>query len=88
MFYQLWPGQYLNETSVRLQTYSKQPVVIMGTTEVRVSYLGQEATLPLVVVKNKDLHCWAGTGYAKSDLTGARYIMLEVQLTSAAERLQ
>ena len=52
-FFQLWPGRGLSETSVRLQTYSKEPLVVMGTTEVDVSYQGQSATLPLVVVKGQ-----------------------------------
>ena len=41
----------MKQTNIRLQTYSKEPIVVVGTTDVHVAYEGQTATLPLVVVK-------------------------------------
>ena len=51
LYYKLWPGRGLKRTSIRLQTYSKEPIVVVGTTDVHVAYEGQTATLPLVVVR-------------------------------------
>ena len=51
LYRQLWPGRGLKKTTIRLQTYSKEPIAVVGTTDVQVAYEGQTATLPLVVVK-------------------------------------
>ena len=51
LYRQLWPRRGLKETTIRLQTYSKEPIAVVGVTDVQVAYEGQTATLPLVVVK-------------------------------------
>ena len=38
-------------SSMRLRTYSNEPIPVVGTVDVPVSYEDQSATLPLVVVK-------------------------------------
>lgn len=53
LFYKLWPRRILKETTIRLQTYSKEPIVVLGTTDVQVAYEGQVVTLPLVIVKGE-----------------------------------
>ena len=45
-YYKLWPGRGLSKTNLKLQTYSKQPFVVVGSTDVQVSYQGQTAQLP------------------------------------------
>ena len=54
-YHKLWPRRSLNTTNIRLQTYSKEPIPVLGTTEVLVCYEGQTAQLPLVVVKGDGL---------------------------------
>lgn len=53
MYHKLWPGRSLSTSSIRLQTYSKEPIPVVGGTEVQVAYEGQTAKLPLVVVKGE-----------------------------------
>ena len=53
LYHKLWPRRGLKETTIRLQTYSKEPIPVVGATQVHVAYEGQTATLPLVVVKGK-----------------------------------
>ena len=53
LYHKLWPRRGLKATSIRLQTYSKKPIPVPGTADVKVAYEGQTATLPLVVVKQQ-----------------------------------
>ena len=50
-YHKLCPGRGLSTTHIRLQTYSKEPITVVGSVNVQVSYDGQTAQLPLVVVK-------------------------------------
>ena len=52
-FNKLWPGRSLSTTSVRLNTYSKEAIPVVGCTEVQVAYEGQRAQLPLIVVRGE-----------------------------------
>ncbi len=52
MFQSLWPDVSLQQASVRLQTYSGDPLPVLGQVEVEVKYGKQQASLPLTVVKN------------------------------------
>ena len=51
LYKQYWPGRSLDSSTIKLQTYSKQPLVVVGSFNVPVEYGSQKATLPLVVVK-------------------------------------
>ena len=53
MYHKLWPGRGLSASNIRLQTYSKEPIKVVGTVDVQVSYENQSAVLPLVVVKGE-----------------------------------
>ena len=53
LYHKLWPRGGLKQTTVRLQTYLKEPIQVLGCTDVHVAYGGQTATLPLVVVKGE-----------------------------------
>ena len=53
MYHKLWPRRGLGTSLIRLQTYSKEPIAVVGSTEVQVAYEGQIAKLPLVVVKGE-----------------------------------
>ena len=53
MYHKLWPRRSLGTSLIRLQTYSKEPIAVVGSTEVQVAYEGQIAKLPLVVVKGE-----------------------------------
>ena len=46
-----WPRVVLQESNVKLKTYSGESVVVLGKMEARVCYEGQQAQLPLHVVK-------------------------------------
>ena len=46
-------GGGLKETTIRLQTYSKEPIPVVGAIQVHVAYQGQTAILPQIVVKGK-----------------------------------
>ena len=39
-----------NYITIRLQTYSKEPITVVGSTDVQVVYEGQTTTLRLVIV--------------------------------------
>ena len=47
----IWPTRKLEVSNVKLQTYSKEPLPVVGARDVQVQYEGQSATLRLVVVK-------------------------------------
>ena len=49
-FKTLWPGRSLQPSSVRLRTYLKETIPVVGCTNVNVDYNGQLCELPLVVV--------------------------------------
>ena len=46
--YGLWPGRSLDATDVRLCSYSREPIPVLGYVQVKVTYQGQVATLPLL----------------------------------------
>ena len=48
---QLWLGRSLDTSQIRLQTYSKEPLVVVGSLNVIVEYEAQKVTLSLVVVQ-------------------------------------
>jgi len=50
-FYKLWPGRSLDKTEVKLQSYSKETIPVLGCTQVSVCCGNQVAQLPLIVVK-------------------------------------
>ena len=50
-FKKLWPGRSLPTTNVRLCTYLKEPIQVVGSACVNVVYEDQRAQLPLIVVK-------------------------------------
>ena len=50
MYHELWPRRGLGP---RLQTYSKEPINVVESTDVQVSYQGETTVLPLVVVKGE-----------------------------------
>ena len=50
----LWPGRVLQPSQVRLQSYSKESIPVVGSRKVNINYQGQMARLPLLIV--------AGTG--------------------------
>ena len=47
----IWPTRKLEVSNVKLQTYSKEPLPVVGAQSVQVYYEGQSASLPLIVVK-------------------------------------
>jgi len=52
----LWPTKELGTSYIRLQTYSREPLPVVGMREVEVKYESQGAKLPLVVVEGTGLH--------------------------------
>ena len=50
-FKQLWPREKLVPSQCRLCSYSKEPIPVLGSCEVVVSYKNQQATLLLIVVE-------------------------------------
>ena len=52
-FRQLWPQEKLAPSQCRLCSYSKEPIPVLGSFEVVVSYKDQQATLPLIVVEGE-----------------------------------
>lgn len=50
LYKQLWG---LSKSPIKLQTYSKQPLGVLGSTEVTVGYEQQEVVLPLIVIKGE-----------------------------------
>ena len=53
MYRQLWPGRGLSATPIKLQTYSREPIKVVGSVDVQVCYANQTAPLTLVVVKGE-----------------------------------
>ena len=53
-FSRLWPGRSLQPTPVRLRSYTKEPIAVLGCCNVNVHYRGQTGEMPLLIV--------AGTG--------------------------
>ena len=47
---ELWPGRVLQPSQVRLQSYSKETIPVVGCCYVNLEYKGQTAKLPLLVV--------------------------------------
>ena len=52
-FNQLWPGRCLSATDVRLCSYTKEPISVLGCMEVKISYHNQTAYLLLLVVEGR-----------------------------------
>ena len=51
-FFGLWPGRSLEETDVRLQSYTKEPIPVVGCCYVNLGYKGQTVNnVPLLVVE-------------------------------------
>lgn len=50
-FNELFPDRPLSPASVRLRTYSGEPITVLGSIEADVQYKAQKAQLPLLVVK-------------------------------------
>ena len=50
-FSKLWPGRSLESTSVRLRTYSKEPLSVVGKCKVNVDYNGQMGEFTLLIVE-------------------------------------
>ena len=51
-FHELWPGRNLDSTDVRLQSYSKEPIPVVGCCYVNLRYKGQSVEkVPLIVVE-------------------------------------
>ena len=50
-FNALWPGRSLDKTEVRLCSYSKEPIPVVGSCQVTAIYQDQAANLPLPIVK-------------------------------------
>ena len=44
-FYGLWPEWSLDATDVRLYSYSREPIPVLGCVQVKVTYQGQVALL-------------------------------------------
>ena len=52
LFTELWPGRSLESTGVRLQSYSREPIPVVGCCYVNLAYNGQTAPqMPLIVVR-------------------------------------
>ncbi len=50
-FQKWWPGTPLEPSSARLQTYSGEPIAVVGQLEAEVKYGEQQAKVPLLVVE-------------------------------------
>ena len=50
-FPKLWPGRSLDPSPVRLQTYLKEPIPVVGCCNVNLQYKGQSCECPLVIVR-------------------------------------
>lgn len=50
-FDELWPNRSKAPSMVRLQSYSAEPISVVGSIEVAVEYQEQSAELPLVIVE-------------------------------------
>ena len=58
-YHSLFPGLQLDNSSVRLKSYSGQTIPVVGQVDVAVKYDQQEKTLPLLVVQG-DSHTLFG----------------------------
>ena len=76
-FGQLWPDRKLESSTVRLQTYSQEPLSVMGQVDVAVEYNGQNATLTLLVVDHPFLAVFGCRSY---ELIGLRFIIPQAQV--------
>ena len=47
LYHKSWPGKSLSTSLIKLQTYSRDTITVLSTTEVQVSYQDQTATLLL-----------------------------------------
>ena len=61
-FNKLWPGRTLQPSTLKLRTYLKETIPVVGCTTVNVDYNGQLHKLPLVVVAGGGPSLWAGIG--------------------------
>ena len=50
-FKRLWPTRQLQASSIHLRNYSNELIPVVGKVDVQVTYEGQVATLPLVIVE-------------------------------------
>ena len=50
---ELWSGRSLLPTKVRLQSYSKSPIPVVGSTNVDIYYNGQRGQFPFIIVEGK-----------------------------------
>ena len=73
----IFPGHSLNKSEVRLQTYLGEAISVVGSVAVKVEYEGQQAQLPLVVVKGNG-PTFLGRNWLK--LTGSLYTTLFMQV--------
>lgn len=51
MYYKLFPGRRLDTTNVKLETYLREPIAVVGSSVVKVEYEEQTTNLPLIVVR-------------------------------------
>ena len=65
----LWPGRSLLSTDVRLQSYSKEPIVLLCQLRL------QGTMYPWLLWRAQALVSWVETGYVESSWTGNRYTM-------------
>jgi len=61
-FREFWPQRSLSSSQVRLGSYSGEPILVLGSVNVNVTYKAQSHTVPLVVIKGSGLtlmgHKW------------------------------
>ncbi len=66
--YRLWPGRKVQTTKVRLCSYSKEPIPVVGCCEVNINYKGQSATVPTdSCAGGRSYTCWEEIGLQKLD---------------------
>lgn len=69
IFSQLWPGRSLYTTDVRLQSYSKEPIPVVGCCYVNLGYRGQTVNnVPLIVVQGSGPSLLGRNWLARSQL--------------------
>lgn len=56
----IWFTKELKASDVKLQTYSKEPLPVVGARKVEVSYESQTANVPLIVVKEDECTYFVG----------------------------
>ena len=49
-YQRLWPRRELRTSQVRLQSYTKETIPVLGCCNVNVDYQGQTAVMPLLIV--------------------------------------